>query len=64
VVNKPQQLIIKFNEGYKTNDVLQNLIGQNISINGFQEILPSLNDIFIKLVEGTPLARQFEKQTA
>lgn len=61
---KPHQLIIRINDGYKTNDVLQHLIGQNIAINGFQEILPSLNDIFIKLVEGTPLARQFTKQTA
>ena len=61
---KPHQMIIRINDGYKTNDVLQHLIAQNISINGFQEILPSLNDIFIKLVEGTPLARQFEKQTA
>ncbi|MGZ5253347.1 MAG: ABC transporter ATP-binding protein [Flavitalea sp.] len=61
---KPHQLIIRINDGYKTNDVLQHLIAQNIAINGFQEILPSLNDIFIKLVEGTPLSRQFTKQTA
>ncbi len=35
-------------------------IGSGQSIVSFQELLPSLNDIFIKLVEGTPLARRFQ----
>ena len=56
-----QKLIVKINEGFKPNDVLGYFINNGSSIVSFQEILPSLNDIFIKLVEGTPAARQFEK---
>lgn len=58
------RLVIKVNNGYSTNDVLQYFIQQNAVVTGFQEMLPSLSDIFIKLVEGTPLTRQFEKVTA
>ncbi|MGO8055838.1 ATP-binding protein DrrA1-3 family domain-containing protein, partial [Rhizobium leguminosarum] len=46
------------------NDVLQYFLQQHQSITAFNELLPSLNEIFIKLVEGTPLSRQFEKITA
>jgi len=53
-------LIVKIREGYRSNDVLQYFLQQNIGINSFNEMLPSLNDIFIKLVEGTPLSRQFQ----
>jgi ABC-2 type transport system ATP-binding protein len=56
--------IVKIKEGFKGNDVLQYFLQQQSGILAFNEILPSLNDIFIKLVEGTPLARQFEKVTA
>lgn len=56
--------IVKIHEGHKPNDVLQYFIQQQTGIIAFNEILPSLNDIFIRLVEGTPLARQFEKVTA
>ena len=58
------KLVIKLNEGYRTNDVLQHFLQQQVEIASFQELLPSLSDIFIKLVEGTPLTRQFEKVTA
>jgi len=58
-----QQLTVKINEGYKSNDVLGYFINQGAGIISFKEILPSLNDIFIKLVEGTPTARQFENIT-
>jgi ABC-2 type transport system ATP-binding protein len=51
---------VKIREGYRSNDVLEYFIRQGRCITGFSEILPSLNDIFIKLVEGTPLARQFQ----
>jgi len=51
--------IVRIKEGNKPNDVLQHLLQQGVSINSFNEILPSLNDIFIKLVEGTPVTRQF-----
>lgn len=58
------ELIVKINEGYKPNDVLQHFMQQQCNIMAFHEILPSLSDIFIKLVEGTPLSRQFEPITA
>jgi len=53
--------ILRIREGNRPNDVLQYLLQQGVSIHSFNEILPSLNDIFIKLVEGTPTARQFQK---
>lgn len=58
------RIVIRIKEGYTPNDVLQYFLQQGVIINEFHEILPSLNDIFIKLVEGTPLSRQFEKITA
>ena len=57
---RKQELIVRINDGYKANDVLGYFINQACSIVSFKEILPSLNDIFIKLVEGTPTARQFQ----
>jgi ABC-2 type transport system ATP-binding protein len=61
VSKSDSKLIIKMKDGTHTNDILQYLINKNISVNGFTEVMPSLNDIFIKLVEGTVNARQFEK---
>ena len=55
-----QELTVKINEGFKANDVLGYFMNNGSSIISFKEILPSLNDIFIKLVEGTPTARQFQ----
>lgn len=57
---KNHSLFVKIHKGYRPNDVLQYFLQQDAAISSFQEILPSLNDIFIKLVEGTPLARQFQ----
>ncbi len=51
--------ILKVDPSYSNNDILQYFIHKNMKISSFNEILPSLNDIFIKLVEGTPTARQF-----
>jgi ABC-2 type transport system ATP-binding protein len=52
---------VKINEGFRSNDLLQHLITQNTQVIGFNEVLPSLNDIFIKLVEGTHAgARAFQ----
>lgn len=48
-----QQLIVKINEGYTSNHVLNYLLQQDVLIERFIEILPSLNDIFIHLVEGS-----------
>ena len=61
VGSKDNFLIVKINEGYKPSDVLQEFLLNKASIVSFNEILPSLNDIFIKKVEDTKLARQFEK---
>jgi ABC-2 type transport system ATP-binding protein len=55
-----EELIVKINEGFRSNDVLSHFINNGACIVSFKEILPSLNDIFIKLVEGTPTARQFQ----
>jgi ABC-2 type transport system ATP-binding protein len=42
------------------NDVLKYVLQQNdITIKAFNEILPSLNEIFIKQTVGTPTSRQF-----
>ena len=59
-----QKIIVKMNEGYRPNDVLHHYLQKNIDILGFYELLPSMNDIFIRLVEGTPFSRQFQKLTA
>ena len=53
--------VVRIKEGQTPNNVLQYLLQQGTAIHSFNEILPSLNDIFIKLVEGTPTARQFQK---
>jgi ABC-2 type transport system ATP-binding protein len=57
-------LVVLIREGFHANDVLKYFIGQNTGITSFTEILPSINDIFIKLVEGTPATRQFQRETA
>ena len=57
---KNNGLIVKIREGYKPNDVLQYFLSGNTGITYFSEMLPSLSDIFIKLVEGTPATRQFQ----
>jgi ABC-2 type transport system ATP-binding protein len=57
-------LVVKINQDHGPNDVLRYFIQQNVTINGFNEILPSLNDIFIKLVEGTSVSRQFQSLNA
>lgn len=64
VKKSSQNWVVKIHEGVKPNEVLEFFLQQNIGITHFNEILPSLNEIFIKLVEGTPLSRQFEKTTA
>ena len=58
------ELIIRRDPAYSNNDILQYFISKGLAVNSFNEILPSLNDIFIKLIEGTPTARQFQSVTA
>ena len=61
---KEKELVIRRDKDFSNNDVLQYFINKGLAIESFNEILPSLNDIFIKLVEGTPAARQFQSVTA
>ena len=60
VGTKENSLIVKIKDGLAPNDVLNYFLQQNSRIISFNEMLPSLSDIFIKLVEGTPLTRQFQ----
>ncbi len=55
-----KELILKL-EHVSNNDVLQYFIHKGLQIESFNEILPSLNEIFIRLVEGTPVTRQFQE---
>ena len=62
--NEDYSMIVKIREGHTPNDILKFFIQSDAGIHAFNEMLPSLNDIFIELVEGTPAARQFQKTTA
>ena len=62
--NEDYSLVVKINDGYTPNDILRYFLQTNANIYSFNEILPSLNDIFIRLVESTPAARQFQNLTA
>ncbi len=53
------ELCVKLDHDTTPNDVLQYFINQKVAINSFTEVMPSLNEIFIKLVEGTSTAREF-----
>ena len=62
VGREANSLVVKIAAGHRPNDVLRFFIDRGQNITSFTEILPSLNDIFIRLVEGTPLSRQFEQR--
>jgi ABC-2 type transport system ATP-binding protein len=53
------KVIFQLKESGSPNGVLQHFINQGNNVMAFEEILPSLNDIFIKLVQGTSTARAF-----
>jgi len=58
-----EQVLVKIHAGYSTNDVLTQLINDKVNIVAYNELLPSLNEIFIKLVEGTHAStRAFQNQ--
>jgi ABC-2 type transport system ATP-binding protein len=61
VYEENNALVVKIKEGYKPAAVLQNFLRQNASIISFNEILPSLNEIFIKQVNEKEVTRQFQK---
>jgi len=59
---KEGELILQLQANTSTNDVLSYLIQLQVEITGFTEILPSLHDIFIHLVEHTgTVTRSFSK---
>lgn len=60
IKQKGNKLTVKITEGRRSNDVLQYFIQQGVTIEAFNEVLPSLNDIFIHLVEGSKVTRQFQ----
>lgn len=61
VDQKANAFTVKIREGFISNDVLQHFLQQQVTIDAFHEILPSLNEIFIRQVEGTKsTTRAFE----
>ena len=55
------KILVKLSNAVASNDVLKYLIEQHIPIISYNEVLPSLNDIFIQLVEDTQAkARAFQ----
>jgi ABC-2 type transport system ATP-binding protein len=57
----PNKILVKLSQSVASNEVLKHLIEQQIPIISYNEVLPSLNDIFIQLVEGTHAkARAFQ----
>ena len=62
--NNGDSFTVKLTDGARPNEVLQHYIQQGSSIQSFQEILPSLNDIFISLVEQKGASRSFAPVTA
>jgi ABC-2 type transport system ATP-binding protein len=57
--SKENYFTVKINDGYKPAAVLSEFLHHSADIISFNEILPSLNDIFIKQVEETKNAREF-----
>lgn len=49
-----ETLELKLGEGASPNEVLRWFMEQGHTITGFREVLPSINEVFIELVTGTP----------
>jgi ABC-2 type transport system ATP-binding protein len=64
IKHTPAEVLVKIGEGITNNDVLRHFIAHDVQIDSFNEVLPSLNEIFIKLVEDTPTARAFDATVA
>jgi ABC-2 type transport system ATP-binding protein len=60
VATEDTSLVVKINEGYTASSVLENFLKQKAGIIAFNEILPTLNEIFIKKVEDTEVSRRFD----
>lgn len=50
VEDTSDRLLLKVKEGHNSNELLRKLIDQNIHIKSYREVLPTLNEIFIKIV--------------
>jgi ABC-2 type transport system ATP-binding protein len=62
VDKNPNKILVKLNQTVASNEVLKYLIEQHIPVISYNEVLPSLNDIFIQLVEDTHAkARAFQQ---
>jgi len=61
---KENSFIVRIHSNASLNEALKYFLQQNASVQSFNEILPSLNEIFIKLVEGTSVSRQFLRAEA
>lgn len=51
---KAQQLVFQLTAGQDSNQLLRHLLQQGVRIQSFQEILPSLNEVFIRQVGMDP----------
>jgi ABC-2 type transport system ATP-binding protein len=61
IEKRKDRIRIRLEEGVSTNKVLGYLIDKNVTIRNFNEVLPSLDEIFIKLVEHSGATRSFQK---
>lgn len=53
------QYVLHFSNAQEISNLLQSCLNQGLQIQLFEEILPSLNEIFIRQVEGTQVSREF-----
>ncbi len=61
ISSKNNSSLVKIKEGYQPTDVLKEYLQKGAAILSFNEVLPTLNDIFIRQVEGTKTAREFTR---
>ena len=59
IKHQPAELLLKLQHDSSTNDVLKFFIDQGVPINSFNEVLPTINEIFIKLIEQAPKQAPF-----
>jgi len=57
---KGNRFTVRMGDGGSPNEILKHFMNSGALVHSFNEVLPSLNDIFIRLVEATPATRQFE----
>lgn len=56
--HEDQSLVVHLPKGSSSSALLQHLIASQVNIVSFNEVLPSLNEIFIRQVEGMPSTTQ------